>query len=137
MPPGFAQHVLELGECLFDWVEIWAVGRQEASTCASTSDRLDAGLIFVTGEIVEVNSVAVRQFRHKHLLDIGKEALAIDRGVKHRWRSNVGRCDPGNADLGFPVGVRNFRDALFTDTAPALEQGHVDLEAAIRFRQTP
>jgi len=41
---GLSHKMFELGEDLLDWVEIWAVWRQEEQPCAGSADSFAGGL---------------------------------------------------------------------------------------------
>jgi hypothetical protein len=71
---------------MFDWVEIWAVGRKEQQPCASCSDRgPDVGLL-VAGQVVEDDDVTWPQRRTVLLLDPLGKACAIDWLIEHERR---------------------------------------------------
>ncbi len=86
---GFAQQGLELCEDLLDRVEVGRVGRQEEELGAGGADGAADGLAFVAAEIVHDDDVAGLERRDEELLDIGAEALAVDRPVE-----DAGRIDP-------------------------------------------
>lgn len=83
---GFAHEVFELGEDLFDRIEVGAVGWEEQQAGAGAADRLADGGPFVTAQIVHDDHVAGRERGDEALLDIVGEALAIDRLVEHARR---------------------------------------------------
>jgi hypothetical protein len=89
---GFAQHCFEFGEDLLDRIEVRAVGRQEEELGAGHSDGTAHGLSFVTAEIVHNDDVAGSEGGYQQLLDIGEEALAVDRPV-----DDARRVDPVGA----------------------------------------
>ncbi len=67
---GLSHEVFELGEDLFDRVEVGAVGRQEEQMGASGSDGGAGGLALVAAEVVEDDDVARREGRGEDLLDV-------------------------------------------------------------------
>lgn len=79
---GQPHPMLDLGEGLFDRVEIGGVGRQEPEPCPSRADRLSDGRRLVGAEIVHDDDVAGLQDGHELLLDISAKALAVDRPVE-------------------------------------------------------
>jgi hypothetical protein len=86
---GFAEGCFELGEGLFDWIEIGAVGRQVAKRRAGSLDRFfDAG-DFVTGEIIHDDDIARAQGRDEKMLDISQEACSIYRPIKDTGRGDL------------------------------------------------
>ena len=57
---SFSDEVFELGEDLFDGIEVGAVGRQEDEVSAFGSDDGASGLTFVAAEIVQDDDIARR-----------------------------------------------------------------------------
>src|SRR5512137_101480 len=88
--PGFldgarlsaAHPVLDLGERLFDRIEVGGVWRQIPEPGACVPDEAAQGGGFVAGEIVHDDDVAGSQHGDELLFDIGPEALAIDGAVE-------------------------------------------------------
>src|SRR5271165_63187 len=122
-----ADEVFELGEDLFDRVEVWGVFGQEHEPCADAADRRPDGFSFVGAEVVEDHDVAWLEGRDQELLDISSEALAVDRAVEQ-----AGRVDPivaqgGEEGRGLPVAVRDLVDEPLSLPSPTAEAGHVGL----------
>lgn len=69
---------LSFGEQPLDWIEIWAVGRQEKETGSSSPDDVADGLALVRTEIVENDDVPRLQCFDEFSFDIGAEGLCID-----------------------------------------------------------
>ena len=67
----------ELGEELFDWIEIRAVRRQEEQVSAGLADGASRRLTFMATEIVEDHDVAVGEGRDEDLVHIKGEEFAI------------------------------------------------------------
>lgn len=86
---SFAHEMLELGEDLFDRVQVGAVRREEQQPGADAADGLAHGGAFMAAQIVHDDDIAARQCRQKALLDIIGENLAVDRLVE-----DAGRVDP-------------------------------------------
>ena len=80
---GFSHQVLELGEDLFDRIEVGTVGRQEQQPRTDAADRVADGGALVARQVVHDDNVAGRERRHEALLDIVGEALTVDRLVEH------------------------------------------------------
>lgn len=125
---SLAKHeVLQLGEDLFDGVEVRAVGWEEEELGAGGTDRLAHGFPLVTAEIVQDDNVAGGERRHEHRLDIDAEAVAIDRAVVDP------RCiDPVVSQRrqerhGFPAAVGNLAPQPLAARAPATQRPHVRL----------
>ena len=74
----FAHEVFELGEDLLDGVQIGAVRWQEQQSSADAADCATNGRPLVAGEIVHDHDIARRERRDEALLDIIKEAVAVD-----------------------------------------------------------
>ena len=128
---GVTHEVLELGEDLFDWIEIGTVGWQEDQMSPDPADCLSCCLSFVAAEIVQDHNVARGQCRDEHLLHIGREDVTIDRSINDpRCVDAVvtQRCDEGQR-LPVPMG-RHLRQAL-TSWAPASERCHIGLDPGL------
>ena len=125
------QPVLELCECLFDGIEIGAVGRQEEAMSAGGSNGLSYSLAFVAAEIVEDDDVSGFERRHEELLDIGEEPLAVDRSVEDARR--VDAFDPERSEEGQrpPVTVRGLADQTLATPRPAPQRRHVGLDPGL------
>ncbi len=82
----FSQQGFELGEELFDRVEVRGVFRQEDEASSDVADRLPHGLAFVRAEIVEDHDIAGLERRDEELFDIGAKALAVDGAVEQAGR---------------------------------------------------
>jgi len=82
---GLAQRRFELGEGLFDWVEIGAVGRQVDELGTLRDDCFENAGSLMAAQIVEEDDVIGPQGRRQQLLDIGAEAFGArsDRAVSH------------------------------------------------------
>ncbi len=74
--------VLDLGEGLFDGIEVRRIGRREPEACACSFDGASDGSRLVATEIVHDDDVAGLEDGHQLLFDIGAKALTVDRSVK-------------------------------------------------------
>ena len=83
---GFSQEQLELGEDLFDGIEVGGVGRQEQQPGSSRADRLADGRALVTAKIVHDDHIAGSERGHEELLDPCGKALAADRPIEDARR---------------------------------------------------
>jgi hypothetical protein len=81
--------VFGLGKDLLDRIQIRAVWWQEQEAGANAADRVADGWPLVAAQIVHDDDVAGRKCRHKELLDILGEGLAIDRLIE-----DTGGVDP-------------------------------------------
>ena len=124
---GFAQQVLQLGEDLFDRVQIGRVFGQEEQFGAHGSDRPTNGFSFVAAEIVHHDDVPRQKRGRQHGLDIGFEALAVDRTVENPGRFDAIMPKGGYKGHGFPMAVRNFGDKPVSSQRPSPQRRHVGL----------
>ena len=124
---GFAQQVFELGEELFDGVEVGGVFRQEEQPGASRPDGAAHGAALMRAEIVEDDDVARPQGRHEHLLDIEPEALAVDRPVDEPGRVDAIVAQRRQEGHGLPAAVRDLGVEPLAARRPAPERRHIGL----------
>ena len=121
---GLFEQRLELGEELFDGVEVGGVSRQQAQGGASGFDSLlDAGH-FMTGQVVGTNDVARLQRRAQALAHISEEGLAIHGSVQHQRRGNGVDAQTGNEGGGFPMPLRHRGDTALTFGCTPTCAGH-------------
>ena len=120
---GFANDVFELGEDLFDRVEIGAVGRQEEELGTGCADGSSHGLPFVDAWIVEHDNIAGTKRGDKNLLDVGCELWTL-MGPSKTQGALIRSCRSA------PMNVRVLRaDGCFGDkslaaTGPAAVDFH-------------
>jgi hypothetical protein len=122
-----AHQVFQLGEDLFDRVQIGRVFGKEEQLGAGRPDRPANGFSFVAAKVIHDYEVARRERGDQHLLDIGFEAFAIDRTVKHPRRLDTIMPKGGHKGQGFPVAVRNFGHEPRPSRRPSPERRHVGL----------
>ena len=79
----------ELCEDLFDRIEVGTIGWQEDEPGARGTDGPSDSVALVGAKIVHDDNVAGAERWHQQLLDIGTEALTVDRPV-----DDAGRRDP-------------------------------------------
>ena len=77
------QQSLQLGEDLFDGVEIGTIGGQEQQGRAGGLDGLAHGGLLVGSQIIHHDDVAGSQRRHQNLFDVAQEQVGVDRAVEH------------------------------------------------------
>src|SRR5580704_5061880 len=92
--------MFELGEDLFDGIEVGAVGRQEDEVGAFGSDDGASGLTFVAAEVVQDDDIARREGRSENLLDVEEEGFAVDRPVDPPRRINSVVAQRGDEGQG-------------------------------------
>ena len=76
---------LELGERLFDRIEVGTVGRQKPDLRADGFNRGADLWLFVHHEVIEDDDIAGSERRHQDLFDVGEKADIVDRAIEHRW----------------------------------------------------
>ena len=79
---GGAHPVLDLGEGLFDRIEVGGIWRQIPEPCAGDFDQAAQGSRLVAAKIVHDDDVARLKLRDENLLNIGAEAFAVDWAVE-------------------------------------------------------
>ena len=117
--------MLELGEDLFDRVQVGAVGRQEQQVGAGLPDGPSDGRVFVAAEISRHHDIAWRQCRDEELFDIGAESVAIDRAIEDAGRVDPVEAQRGDEGHGAPVDVRGAPDQALALGRPAAQGRHV------------
>ena len=125
--PGFAQEVFELGEDLFDRVQVGRVGGQEQPVRASGFDGVSHRLAFVASQIVEHDDIAGPKRWHQELLDVTPEYFTIDRPIDHTWGVDPVMAQGGEEGGGAPVSMGNLGVQTLAARAPAPQGGHVGL----------
>lgn len=126
-----AHPVLDLGEGLFDRIEVGGIGRQEPEPCAGRCDDLTDGRRFVAAEIVHDDNVARLEDRHELLLDIGAEALAIDRPVEDAGRGELVATQCAQECQRAPVTMRGKGAQALALRTPAAQRRHVGLDPGL------
>ena len=124
---GFSQEQLELGEDLFDWIEVRGVGRQEQQPGPSRADRLADGCALVTAKVVHDDDIAGVERWDEELLDPGGEAEAVDRSVKDARRIDPVMTECCQEGQRAPFAERRAGDELAAARRPASDRGHVGL----------
>src|ERR1700739_5125404 len=74
---GGTHPVLDLGEGLFDRIEVWRVWRQVPEPGAGRSDQAAQGRRLVAAEIVHDDDVARLELRNENLLNVGAAPFAV------------------------------------------------------------
>src|SRR5690348_722195 len=121
---------LELGEGVFDGIEVGAVGRQIEQPCACRFDGLANACDLVGGQIVHDDDVAGTQGRCQHLLAPGSKDLAIHRPVEQHRGDEAVEGQAADEGDGLPVPVRDGGAAALALRGPAAQARHVGREPA-------
>jgi hypothetical protein len=82
----------------------------DSSLGASGSDGPSDGVALVAAEIVEDDDVAWLERRHQYLLDIGQEALAVDRPVDDARGVDAVMAQSGEEGERVPAAMRGLGD---------------------------
>ena len=128
---GPSHPVLDLGEGLLDRIEVGRVWRQEPEPGPGGSDHVPDGGRFVRPEIVHDDDVAGPEHGHEKLLDIGAEALAVDRAVEDaRCRQPVAAQGAEEGQRA-PVAVWSKAAQPLAFWSPAAQRGHVGLDPGL------
>jgi hypothetical protein len=122
---GFAEQVLELGEDLFDWVQVGRVFGQEEEFGPRRSNSLANGFAFVAGEIVHDHQIARLERWDQRLLDISLEGFGVDRTIEHPGRLDAILAKGGEEGHGFPMAMGYFGHQPFSARRPSPERLHV------------
>ena len=128
---GPAHPVLDLGEGLFDGIEVGAVGRQEPEPGAGGFDGVADGLGFVTSQVVHDDDVPRLQGSDELLFHVGEEAGAIDRAIEDAGRSELVTPKCRQERHGAPVPVRREARQALAFWPPAPEWRHVRLDPGL------
>ena len=100
--PGF-----QLGEGLFDRVQIRTVRGEEHQAGADSFNRLTYSGAFVCSEIIHDHDISSFQSRHETLLDVSKKRVAIDRAIEHRGGGEAVAAKSTNEGGGLPMTMRH------------------------------
>jgi hypothetical protein len=116
---AFAQGLLQLGERLFDRIEIWRVRREQSHGCADRLDGRCHPVDLVALQVIHEDDFTLLERGRKDLLDIGEESCAIHRAVDDEGGRDAIAAQRSDKGQRFPMAVRHFCDqALATRTAP-------------------
>jgi hypothetical protein len=123
--------VLDLGKGLLDRVEIRRVGRQVPEPGACGADHLPDGGRLVGTEIVHDDDVARLEHGHELLLDIGSEALAVDRPVEDARCSQPIAAQRAKEGQRAPMTMRSQAAQALALRPPASQRRHVGLDPGL------
>ncbi len=122
---SLSQHGLETGERLLDWIEVGAVGREEAQRGTGRFDLFLYRHPFVARQVVHDDHVAGLEFGHQHLGDIGFEPVAVDRPVEHHRCDHAGHTQARDQRRRFAMTMREAHAQPFALRAPTMASAHV------------
>jgi len=112
---------------LLDRIEVGAVRGQEDEPCIDGANSPADRDPFMGTEIVHHDDIAGLECRHQHLLDIGAEALAIDRPVDDAGRGDAVMPERRKKGHRAPMAVRDLSPEREPTSPPAVGTGHVGL----------
>ena len=122
---SFPHPMFDLGECLFDRIEVGRVFRQEPQPCPNRLDGIPDGLGFMRTEIVGDDDVAGLEGWDQLLADVGAEALAVDRAIEDAGRSEPIAAKRAEEGQGVPAAMRGKAVQPFALWPPAAQRRHV------------
>ncbi len=98
--------VFDLGEGLLDRIKVGRIGWQVPQPRAGGADHLTDGRRLVRAEVVHHDDIAGFEYRDEQLLDIGFEALTVDRSVEDAGRGEPVAAQRAEEGERAPVAVR-------------------------------
>jgi hypothetical protein len=126
---GLFKQGLELGEKVFDGVEVGGVSRQMAQAGAGSFDSLLDACHFMTGQVVGDNDIARLERGAQEVAHIAAEGRAIHGTVEHHGGGE--RLDPQAGDEGgaLPLSTWHSRYAALALGSTAMGASHVGRHA--------
>ena len=122
-----AQEGFELGEDLFNRVEIGRIGRQEAQRGARLLNGGPHGGTLVAAEIVQDDDIADRQSGEEALFHIGEEAGAVDRAIEDTRGGKAVTPEGRHEGQGLPMTIGARGGQPLAAWAAAVAAGHIGL----------
>jgi len=128
---GGPHPVFDLGEGLFDRIEVGRVWGQIPELGAGGPDDAAQSGRLVAAEVVQDDDVAGFEHRNELLLDIGTEALAIDRAVEDARGCELVAAQSPEEGQGAPVAVWGEAPDPLTLRSPSPQGGHIGLDPGL------
>ena len=126
-----AHPVLDLGEGLLDRVEVGGVGWQVPEPCAGLADHPPDSGRLMGSEIVHDDDVAGLKHGHELLLDIGAEALAVDRPVEDTRRCQPVAAQRAEKGQRAPMAMRGKAAQALAAWPPAAQRRHAGFDPSL------
>ena len=123
---GGTHPVLDLGEGLFDRIEVGRVWRQVPEPRRAAQRRR-----LVTAEVVHNEDVAWLKLWNENLLNIGAEAFAVDRAVEQARCGKAVAAQSAQEGQCPPVTVRREAAHPLAFWPPPAQGGHVGLNPGL------
>lgn len=105
---SLSQQVLKLGEDLFDWIKVRAVGWEKQEPRALSPYRGPDGRLFMAGEVIQDDNVAGSKSRAELFFDPCGEAGGIDRLIEDEGCINPITAQCGDEGHRLPVAIRHL-----------------------------
>ncbi len=128
---GGAHPVLDLGEGLFNRIEVGRVWRQIPEPSAGRFDQAAQGSRLVAAEIVHDDDVARLKLRNENLLNIGAEAFSVDGTVEQARRGETVAAQGAKERQRPPVAVWRETPHPLTFWPPSAQWSHVGLDPGL------
>jgi hypothetical protein len=126
-----SQECLELGERLFDRVQVGTVRRQIEQLGTGRPDRSSYGRGLMAAEIVHHDDVAWPQGWDQELHHPGEETLGVDGAIQDARRGDAITSQPSHEGERLALAVRHFGNQALTSGAAAMRTGHVRLRPGL------
>ncbi len=126
-----AHPVFDLGEGLFDGIQVGRIRRQKPKPCSCISDHPANGLALMAAKIVENDDVTFPERRDELLLDISAETQAVDRPVEDAWSSQAIAPQGGKEGQGPPSTVRCVSPQSLALRPPSAQRSHIGLDPGL------
>lgn len=125
---GHAHPMLDLGEGLFDRVQVGRVWRQVPKPRSGRSDRGTHCLALMAAQIVHDDDVVGLKHGHELLFDPCPEALTINWSVKDARRSQAIAAQSADEGQGPPMAMWGEAAQALALVAPSAQWCHVGLD---------
>lgn len=129
--------MFNLGESLFDRIEVGRVWRQIPEPRTGCSDYFADGLRLVGAEIIHNDDVAWFEDGQELLFDIGAEAPTIDRSVEDARSGELIVAQRTEEGQRAPVAMRGEAAQTFALRSPASQRGHIGLDPGFVDKDQP
>jgi len=120
-----SQERFELGEELFDGIEVGTVGRQITQFGAGGFNRRTDSSDPVAGQIVHNDDIAGSQDGNDELLDVGAKARPIHWAIKYARRRNPIDAERGNKCRRLPMSPGHAGEQTLPPRTAAIAARHV------------
>lgn len=119
--------MLDLSECLFDGVQVWAVWGQVEELGANGTDGLPDGWPLVAAEVIHHDDISSAESGHEDAFDVDLECIPIHRAVDDPRRIDAIVAQGGDKSAGVPMSERGRPRQTFSFGRPSPQGRHVRL----------